>query len=93
MLFQLFFVWMVDHRMGIYGYPIEIQAFFFMALRCARRLLRAEGGEEGFIAVIDKRLRALRYHLCIYFWLDFQQLNNIFTRLKNTLILLFDVNP
>jgi hypothetical protein len=27
-------------RMGIYGYPIEIQALLYMALKCARQLLK-----------------------------------------------------
>jgi glycogen debranching enzyme len=69
---------MVDRRMGIYGYPIEIQALFFMALRCARILLKPEGGGKEFIERIDKRLHALSYHMRNYFWLDFQQLNNIY---------------
>eukprot|EP01018_Ginkgo_biloba_P030802 Gb_12592 [translate_table: standard] len=69
---------MVDRRMGIYGYPIEIQALFFMALRCARVLLKPEGGGKEFIERIDKRLHALSYHMRNYFWLDFQQLNNIY---------------
>eukprot|EP00252_Welwitschia_mirabilis_P011463 TRINITY_DN2571_c0_g1_i1.p1 TRINITY_DN2571_c0_g1~~TRINITY_DN2571_c0_g1_i1.p1 ORF type:complete len:570 (-),score=71.84 TRINITY_DN2571_c0_g1_i1:383-2092(-) len=69
---------MIDRRMGIYGYPIEIQALFFMALRCARQLLKPEGGGKEFIERIDKRLHALSYHIRSYFWLDFQQLNDIY---------------
>eukprot|EP01018_Ginkgo_biloba_P019957 Gb_17442 [translate_table: standard] len=69
---------MVDRRMGIYGYPIEIQALFFMALRCARLLLKPEDGGKEFIERIDKRLHALSYHMRSYFWLDFQQLNDIY---------------
>uniref|UniRef100_A0A0D6QSI7 Alkaline/neutral invertase n=1 Tax=Araucaria cunninghamii TaxID=56994 RepID=A0A0D6QSI7_ARACU len=69
---------MIDRRMGIYGYPIEIQALFFMALRCARQLLKPEGGGKEFIERIDKRLHALSYHMRSYFWLDFQQLNDIY---------------
>eukprot|EP00249_Psilotum_nudum_P021109 c27974_g1_i1 orf=347-1960(+) len=69
---------MIDRRMGIYGYPIEIQALFFLALRCARVLLKPEGGGKEFIERIDKRLHALSYHIRTYFWLDFQQLNNIY---------------
>lgn len=69
---------MVDRRMGIYGYPIEIQALFFLALRCARVLLKPEGGGKELIERIDKRLHALSYHMREYFWLDFQQLNNIY---------------
>eukprot|EP01018_Ginkgo_biloba_P007920 Gb_25085 [translate_table: standard] len=69
---------MIDRRMGIYGYPIEIQALFFLALRCARTLLKPEGGGKEFIERIDSRLHALSYHMRTYFWLDFQQLNNIY---------------
>lgn len=69
---------MIDRRMGIYGYPIEIQALFFLALRCARLLLKPEGGGKEFLERIDKRLHALSYHIREYFWLDFEQLNNIY---------------
>lgn len=69
---------MVDRRMGIYGYPVEIQTLFFLALRCARVLLKPEGGGKEFIERIDKRLHALSFHMREYFWLDFEQLNNIY---------------
>ncbi|KAJ9698984.1 hypothetical protein PVL29_007852 [Vitis rotundifolia] len=68
---------MADRRMGVYGYPIEIQALFFMALRCAVHLLQEDDGKE-LIMRIEKRLQALTYHMRSYFWLDFQQLNNIY---------------
>jgi hypothetical protein len=63
---------------GIYGYPIEIQSLFFMALRCAKALLKAEDGGKEFLERIDKRLTALSYHMREYFWLDHTQLNNIY---------------
>ncbi|CAH2035453.1 unnamed protein product [Thlaspi arvense] len=34
---------MIDRRMGVYGYPIEIQALFYMALRCALSMLKPDG--------------------------------------------------
>ncbi|EPS64471.1 neutral/alkaline invertase 1 [Genlisea aurea] len=69
---------MIDRRMGIYGYPIEIQALFFMALRCALQLLKQdeEGKEIG--DQIVKRLHALSFHMRSYFWLDIKQLNDIY---------------
>ncbi|CAK9178420.1 unnamed protein product [Ilex paraguariensis] len=67
---------MIDRRMGVYGYPIEIQALFFMALRCALLLLDDEGTE--FADRIAKRLHALSYHMRSYFWLDIKQLNDIY---------------
>ncbi|KAF5200718.1 Alkaline/neutral invertase CINV2 [Thalictrum thalictroides] len=69
---------MIDRRMGIYGYPIEIQALFFMALRCALTLLKHDTEGKEFVERIVKRLHALSYHMRSYFWLDFQQLNDIY---------------
>ncbi|GAB2262378.1 hypothetical protein Droror1_Dr00003375 [Drosera rotundifolia] len=69
---------MVDRRMGVYGYPIEIQALFFMALRCALQLLHDEGDGNDFVRMIEQRLPALTYHMRSYFWLDFQKLNTIY---------------
>ena len=63
---------------GIYGYPVEIQTLFFLALRCARVLLKPEEGGKEFIERIDKRLHALSFHMREYYWLDFEQLNNIY---------------
>ncbi|KAL5129786.1 putative alkaline/neutral invertase B [Glycine soja] len=69
---------MIDRRMGVYGYPIEIQALFFMALRCALILLKEDAEGEEFRERITKRLHALSYHLRSYFWLDLKQLNNVY---------------
>ncbi|XAR62948.1 Beta-fructofuranosidase, partial [Bertholletia excelsa] len=69
---------MIDRRMGIYGYPIEIQALFFFALRCAKEMLKPEGGGKELIERIDKRITALIFHIQSYYWLDFTQLNNIY---------------
>ncbi|KAK6919950.1 Glycosyl hydrolase family 100 [Dillenia turbinata] len=69
---------MIDRRMGIYGYPIEIQALFFFALRSARQMLKTERGGKELIERIDKRITALSYHIQTYYWLDFTQLNNIY---------------
>ncbi|MBA0632407.1 hypothetical protein Godav_001152 [Gossypium davidsonii] len=63
---------------GIYGYPIEIQALFFMALRCALSMLKHDAEGKECIERIVKRLHALSYHMRSYFWLDFQQLNDIY---------------
>ncbi|XWS23379.1 hypothetical protein CRYUN_Cryun28dG0008500 [Craigia yunnanensis] len=69
---------MIDRRMGIYGYPIEIQALFFMALKSALSMLKHDAEGKECIETIVKRLHALSYHLRSYFWLDFQQLNDIY---------------
>ncbi|XLS77907.1 hypothetical protein HN51_062132, partial [Arachis hypogaea] len=63
---------------GIYGYPIEIQALFFMALRCALSMLKQDDAEgKECVECIVKHLHALSYHMRSYFCLDFQQLNDI----------------
>lgn len=69
---------MIDRRMGVHGYPIEIQALFFMALRCAMLLLKHDGPGKELIERIVKRLHALSYHMRNYFWLDLKNLNDIY---------------
>uniref|UniRef100_A0ACD5TZ43 Uncharacterized protein n=1 Tax=Avena sativa TaxID=4498 RepID=A0ACD5TZ43_AVESA len=69
---------MIDRRMGIYGYPVEIQALFYMALRCALEMLTTDGEGKDLIEKIRHRLHALTYHMRNYFWLDFPHLNNIY---------------
>ncbi|GJP55213.1 hypothetical protein CLOM_g14187, partial [Closterium sp. NIES-68] len=70
---------MIDRRMGIYGYPIEIQSLFYMALRVARTLLRPDlPVNKELLDRIDKRLIALTFHMRTYFWLDHEQLNSIY---------------
>ncbi|KAL9231824.1 hypothetical protein vseg_006994 [Gypsophila vaccaria] len=69
---------MIDRRMGVYGYPLEIQALFFMALRCAKLLLKEDNEGKAFIERIVKRLNALSYHMRNYYWMDLKQLNDIY---------------
>ncbi|GAB2271828.1 Alkaline/neutral invertase cinv2 [Dionaea muscipula] len=87
---------MIDRRMGIYGYPIEIQALFFFALRCAKQMLKPEVAKE-LIEKIDKRITALSFHIQTYYWLDFTQLNNIYRyrteEYSHTAVNKFNVNP
>ncbi|CAN1259699.1 Probable alkaline/neutral invertase B [Linum perenne] len=56
---------MIDRRMGVYGYPIEIQALFFMALRCALTLLKQDSEGKELVERIVKRLHALSYHMAV----------------------------
>lgn len=63
---------------GIYGYPIEIQALFFMALRCSLAMMKLDAEGKEFVERIMKRLHALSFHMRSYFWIDFQQLNDIY---------------
>ncbi|PNT41641.1 hypothetical protein POPTR_004G167500v4 [Populus trichocarpa] len=69
---------MIDRRMGVYGYPIEIQALFFMALRCALLLLKQDEEGKEFVERITKRLHALSFHMRSYYWIDLKQLNDIY---------------
>ncbi len=67
--------YMIDRRMGVYGYPFDIQALFFAALLAARELL-ADG--DPLLEAVTERLGHLSYHLQRYYWLDFQHLNEIY---------------
>ena len=66
---------MIDRRMGVHGYPFDIQSLFFAALSAARELL-----EEGdpLLNAITERLGHLTHHLRHNYWLDFQRLNQIY---------------
>jgi len=69
---------MIDRRMGVYGYPLEIQALFYAALRAARELLLPGDGGDTYIQAVHTRLSHLVYHTRKYYWLDFQRLNEIY---------------
>ncbi|GMN48668.1 hypothetical protein TIFTF001_017844 [Ficus carica] len=69
---------MIDRRMGTYGYPIEIQALFFMAMKCALSVLKKDLEGKAFFERIEKRLHALTFHLRTYFRIDQEQLNDIY---------------
>ncbi|XHR82126.1 MAG: glycoside hydrolase 100 family protein [Gloeotrichia echinulata GP01] len=68
---------MIDRRMGIFGYPLEIQALFYTALRAARELLIC-GGDQELVIAIDKRLPLLCAHIRQHYWIDIQRLNTIY---------------
>lgn len=67
--------YMIDRRMGVYGYPFDIQALLFAALSAARELL-VDG--DPLIEAVTERLGHLTYHLRRYYWLDFERLNEIY---------------
>ncbi|BAY09634.1 glycoside hydrolase 100 family protein [Calothrix sp. NIES-2098] len=68
---------MIQRRLGIYGYPLEIQSLFYAALRAARKLLICAGDEEIVIG-IDNRLPLLRDHIRNHYWIDRHRLNVIY---------------
>ncbi|KAK1424537.1 hypothetical protein QVD17_19867 [Tagetes erecta] len=69
---------MIDSSMGVHGYPIEIQALFYMALRCATYLLKQDAQGKVLMDRIVKRLHALSFHVRSYYWLDLSKLNDIY---------------
>ncbi len=69
---------MIDRRLGVYEYPLEIQALFYAALRAARELLLTGEAGDPYIQAVDNRLGHLVYHVREYYWLDLQRLNEIY---------------
>jgi hypothetical protein len=50
-----------------------------MALRCALSMLKQDTADDkAYVERVVKRLHALSFHMRSYFWLDFQQLNDIY---------------
>ncbi|KAL3581949.1 hypothetical protein D5086_016281 [Populus alba] len=69
---------MIDRRMGIHGHPLEIQALFYSALRCAREMLIVNDGTKNLVAAINNRLSALSFHIREYYWVDMRKINEIY---------------
>lgn len=70
---------MIDRRMGIYGYPLEIQTLFYAALRAADELLdRKNYTNKDIIPAVEKRLGALANHIRDEYWMDIARLNRIY---------------
>lgn len=69
---------MVDRRLGVYGYPLEVQVLFYMALRAADELLTDT--DDGWIyrEAVSDRLGKLVYYVRSYYWLDLAGLNRIY---------------
>jgi hypothetical protein len=67
--------YMIDRRMGVYGYPFDIQALFIAGLRAAEELLAEE---DDYKRAVRERLAHLSYHVRRYYWLDFDRLNDIY---------------
>jgi hypothetical protein len=69
---------MIDRRMGVYGYPLEIQVLYYAALRAARELLLSNGEGQSFLNAAAERTSQLAYHLRQYYWIDLNRLRNIY---------------
>ena len=68
---------MIDRRMGVYGYPIDIQALFFVGLRAALETLTEVGRNEPYREAVRERLGHLLYHIRGYYWLDLDRLTTL----------------
>ncbi|XP_019187381.1 PREDICTED: alkaline/neutral invertase A, mitochondrial-like [Ipomoea nil] len=69
---------MIDRRMGIHGHPLEIQALFYSALRCAREMLALDEGSKNLVRAVNNRLSALSFHIREYYWVDMKKINEIY---------------
>ena len=68
---------MIDRRMGVYGYPLEIQALFYGMLLSARQLLSCSSSETTMLSNLDIRIRSLHSYVHRHYWVDRERLNEI----------------
>ncbi len=66
---------MMDRRMGLNGYPLEIQTLFYAGLQVARDFLKAK---EPYQALIRRRLHRLKRQLTEDYWLDLRRLRVLY---------------
>lgn len=69
---------MIDRRMGVYGYPLEIQVLFYAALQAANELLLLDDDNQPYLHAVDERISHLSYHVRKYYWLNLDILNQIY---------------
>ncbi|KAF2290955.1 hypothetical protein GH714_017307 [Hevea brasiliensis] len=71
---------MIDRRMSLYSMLYTYIACYSGQYleKCALSMLKHDTEGKECIERIVKRLHALSYHIRSYFWLDFQQLNDIY---------------
>lgn len=69
---------MIDRRMGVGGYPLEVQVLFYAALRSAQELLVASTENDYYVRAIGQRLGTLHYYIREYYWIDLKRLNEIY---------------
>jgi glycogen debranching enzyme len=68
---------MIDRRMGVHGYPIEIQALFYGMLLSAKQLLTCSSADTPILDNLDIRIRSLRDYVRHHYWVDRERLNKI----------------
>ena len=68
---------MIDRRMGVYGYPLEIQALYYGMLQTAKELLSRTSGSKALIGNLQVLIQALRSYVRTHYWIDRDRLNQI----------------
>lgn len=68
---------MIDRRMGVYGYPLEIQALYYGMLQTAKELLARTDGSKDMIGNLQVLIQALRSYVRNHYWIDRDRLNQI----------------
>ena len=68
---------MIDRRMGVYGYPLEIQALYYGMLQTAKELLSRTSGSKSLIGNLQVLIQALRAYVRTHYWIDRDRLNQI----------------
>ncbi len=68
---------MIDRRLDVYGYPLEIQALYYGTLLSAHELLTRVGGTPATLDNLAVRIKALRQYVCVHYWVDRDRLNEI----------------
>jgi Alkaline and neutral invertase len=69
---------MIDRRMGVYGYPLEIQTLLYGALQAASELVLPDEKGKPYLQAINNRLSHLAFHIRTYYWLDLDGLDKIY---------------
>lgn len=69
--------YMIDRRLGVFGYPMDIQALFFAALKAAKEMLLPAEDDE-YMQAVEERLGHLIFHIRQYYWVDLEKLNEIY---------------
>jgi len=68
---------MIDHRLGVHGHPLEIQVLLYATLEIGRELLESSKENHALAKLSLQRRQALRSYLRIFYWLDLGRLNKI----------------
>ena len=68
---------MIDRRMAVYGYPLEIQALYYGLLVSAKELLNNQDTNSKIMENLEVLSDTLRDHIRVYYWLDRDRLNEM----------------